>query len=334
MNDSETGQLLAELSNDIDPETFIDNVKQTQLPPAVNDFSERYINEDIGDRNVFIWKWLYNVFKYYELDVVPDDISEETRTIKTLLAMYITIIDDVAEENHDRATFEQIRTIPTSVTTQSSPSTVVSPTVSIESDIWETMMKKLSQTPMYDEFEHLFIYDIHQAMNSAYYSMITNETIHNNNLNVMTQTGLSNYDSHNMCFFSLLDVDLMIATELDTADIALVREVHWDAQQMARIGNWVSTWKREIHEEDFSSGVVARALHKNITSIEQLRNDPIAAIDVIEDSTIESDFIERWKYLKTRIQSVDDTANSVDLRHLADRMETIMSFHLASEGYK
>lgn len=150
----------------------------------------------------------------------------------------------------------------------------------------------------------------------------------------MTQTGLNNYDSHNMCFFSILDIDMMIATPLNTTDIALVREVHWDAQQMARIGNWVSTWKREVHEEDFSSGVVARALHENVTSIEQLQSNPTTAIEAIEASSIESDFIEQWQHLNTRIQTIDDTADSVDLAHLSDRMETVMSFHLASEGYK
>lgn len=178
MNNSKGIQLLSELSTDVNIETFIEDIRQTQLPPAVNDFSEQYNKEGIGDRNIFIWKWLYNVFKYFEIDVVPAEKSEEARTIKTLLAMFITIIDDVAEEDQDKATLEQIRAIPTSVIPKKSISKVSQPTVSIELEIWETIIEKLSQTPRFDELKNLFVYNSCQAMNSAYYSLIVNELIY------------------------------------------------------------------------------------------------------------------------------------------------------------
>lgn len=334
MSEFDLDHFFTESSDDMDPESFIESINQTSLPSPVHKFSQRYIEEEIGDRNVFIWKWLYKVFEHYQLKTMPNSKSKKARTIKTLLAMFVTIFDDVAEESHDRATFEQIRIIPTPTTPQKTSKEVNQSVISILCDLHAEITEQLAETPRYEIFEHMFRYDIHQAINSGYYSMLVNESIRENNINIMTPTGLDNYDCHNMCFFAFSDIDLMIDPEIDMEDIGLIREVNWDVQQMARIGNWVSTWEREIYEEDFSSGIIACALQRSVTNIEQLQNDPEAAIEAIEATTIESEFVEKWRKLHTKIQTVDDTANSIDLNHFADRMKTVMMFHLASEGYK
>ncbi len=40
---------------------------------------------------------------------------------------------------------------------------------------------------------------------------------------------------------------------------------------MARIGNWITTWKRELKEGDLSSGVFAYAVSKNVVNSEELK---------------------------------------------------------------
>lgn len=333
MNSSETDQLVAELSTEINPQTFVKEIKQTELPPVLREFSQRCVEEEISNRGIFIWKWLYQAFGHFQLETVPKEKSEEARIIKTLYSMYITNLDDVAEETQDRATFEQARTIPSPITSKNSLEEVDQSIVSFEEDIWDRLIKELLGTPRYEQLKNIFRYDTRQSTIALEYSLLVGEHTRKS-INIILEDELIQDETHNLSFLGFLDIDLMFSPEFDMEDINSIREIYWDAEQMARIGNWVTTWEREVHEGDYTSGVIARALRKGITSIEQLENHPAAAIKVIEDSTIEADFIEEWKELHTKIQAVDNTASSIDLSRVADRMEVVLSFQLAAEGYK
>lgn len=49
---TDSDQLIADLTDDIDPETFIEDIATTKLPSAVATFAQRY-DEEIGIRDVF-----------------------------------------------------------------------------------------------------------------------------------------------------------------------------------------------------------------------------------------------------------------------------------------
>lgn len=50
MTITDSDQLVADLTDDIDPETFIEDIATTELPPAVAIFAQRY-DEEIGIRD-------------------------------------------------------------------------------------------------------------------------------------------------------------------------------------------------------------------------------------------------------------------------------------------
>ena len=104
---------------------------------------------------------------------------------------------------------------------------------------------------------------------------------------------------------------------------------------MARIGNWLSTWKREIKEEDVCSGVLAYALsHKilELDDIKQLNEDEI--IEKIEDSDAYQYFDSSWKQNYDKINGLKDTVKSVDMDKYIAGLENVFKFHMASEGLK
>lgn len=321
-------QLLGELSVDIDSESFIEEITQTELPPAVATFAGRY-DEEIGTRDAFGWKWFYRILDYFTLETVPENRIEEIHTIKTLLTMFIVILDDLAEEDTDRATFEQARTIPFSVEPTESPTGLNQQALSLAEDIWSAVSDRLAELPRYSEFITLLAYDLRQSITAMDYSLLVNESPA-----VATRTGTRHYGPHNMCFFPYIDIDLMASPSVVWADVAPLRELYWTAQQMGWIGNGVTTWEREVHEGDVSSGVVVAALRDGLITPEQLRTNPEATIAAIEASEIEATLIERWHTLHSDLRDVEETATSVDLDRVADRMVTVMAFHLASEGYK
>lgn len=321
-------QLLEELTVDIDSESFIEEITRTELPPTVEFFARQY-DETIGTRDAFGWKWFYRILDYFTLETVPEDRIEEIHTVKTLFTMFIVILDDLAEDDNDRATFEQARTIPFSVEPTESPMGLNQPALSLAGDIWSAVSDRLAGLSRYSEFITVLAYDLRQSITAMDYSLLVNESPA-----VGTRTGTRHYGPHNMCFFPYIDMDLMASPSVMWADVAPVREIYWTAQQMGWIGNGVTTWEREVHEGDVSSGVVVAALRDGVVTPEQLQTDPEATIAAIEASEVEATLIERWHTLHAELRDVEETATSVDLDRVADRMERVLAFQLAAEGYK
>ncbi|MFC7135534.1 hypothetical protein ACFQRB_00735 [Halobaculum litoreum] len=179
----------------------------------------------------------------------------------------------------------------------------------------------------------MFGYDLRQALNAMEYSRVLNDHLAMANLG-----GATHYDAHNMVMFPYADVDVMYSPGFDAGDLGVVRELIWDLQRMARIGNWLTTWEREIGEGDYTAGVVVYALRNGIVTREQLEaatadGDP-TAVDRIEAHGVEDVFLAEWRHLHRKVRDRDLTADSVDLDAFAEGMETVMDHHLASEGYK
>ena len=86
----------------------------------------------------------------------------------------------------------------------------------------------------------------------------------NKNPDIINLHEVEYYDSHNMIVYLMNDIDLMASTKINKEELPHLRKAFWHAQQMARVGNWLSTWKREIKEKDFSSGVFAYIFSNNI----------------------------------------------------------------------
>lgn len=241
----------------------------------------------------------------------------------------MTLLDDLADAVGDTVTFEQVRTIPTPITPREPPTDVNQPVLSLAADLWDAVTDRLTELPRYEEFITVFTYDTRQAITAMDYALLINEAPA-----IATRTGMHHYDQHNMCLFPYTDMDLMASPDIERADLAPLRELYWTAQRMARIGNWVTTWQREIHEGDYASGVVVEALRNGIVTPDQLRTDPDAAIAAIEASDIEATFIERWYTLHAELRDVEETATNVNFDRIADRMETVLAFQVAAEGHK
>ncbi len=121
-----------------------------------------------------------------------------------------------------------------------------------------------------------------QMINSMYYSCLVN--LYPFSINF---TENSIYTASNMIVYLYIDTNLMASPSFDIRELGKLREMLWHVQQMARIGNWITTRKRELKEGDFTSGVFAYALSNNILKHDELgRLDDHEIIKRIEDSDI------------------------------------------------
>lgn len=313
---------------------FENKVRGVALPPELSELAAEY-DAQIGIRDEYLWKWMAQLLPSFQLPCVPAEHVDAANRQKLLLTMYITTVDDIVEYSGDKETFEEARKIPFPYrTVDSSSSFVDSKTLVFAARVWKRLEKQLTDAPRYDEFEDIFHFDIRQALNAMEYSLLVSRYPA-----IANETGTDHYDSHNMVMFGYSDIDLMYAPDFDLDDLSTLRSTLWKTQRLARIGNWLTTWERELHEGDYSSGVVVTAIKEGIIDVnelaEGLSSSEISTItDRVKESEIEERLYNEWDRTYTRLLETAFETESIDLNEFIRGMETVFEYHINSKGSK
>lgn len=307
-------------------------INDVALPKPVLIHVEEY-ERVMGDRDRFVWKWIYSLLPAFTLSSVPREKAGTARIQKTLLTILITLLDDVAEKHGDARTFDEISRIIHGRETDPADPAGDAEVIDFAARLWSELETGLADAPRHAEVREVFEYDLRQALNAMDYSRMINEHLSMANLN-----GTEHYGPHNMVMFPYADVDVMYSPSFAFADFGELRELIWDLQKMARIGNWLTTWEREVHEGDYTAGIVVYALRNDVVTFDELeassparRDDLIARI---KECGIEDRFMAEWCRRYRAVTEREYRADSVDLDGFIEGMETVMEYHLASQGYK
>lgn len=310
----------------------VDRVREAELPAAVTELVDGY-EEVFGDRDRFLWQWIHSLFPAFEVPSVAARHVEAARTQKTLLTIFVTVVDDLVESRGDLETFDEARRIPFRPDhVDCEREGVDTATLEYLKKLWADLEARMRESPRYDEFVDLFEYDLRQTLNAMDYGRLVNENLHISNMK-----GNEHYRPHNMCMFPYANIDLMHSPAFEREDLSVLRETLWDLQRMARIGNDLTTWEREIDEEDFSATIMAYALRNADITTEQLRNSSSEAEEIIasvREACLEEQFVNAWWNRYEEVQERSPTAESFDIDAVIQGMETVMQYHLASQGLK
>lgn len=311
----------------------VDTIQGIDLPDEVSAVIASYEAAG-GERDRFLWQWIYDLLPSFTLSCVPESRAGAVRVLKTKLTVLVTALDDVAESSGDARTFEALRSVVRGGgDTGRDEAGVDAEIVGFVEDLWADIEGTLRDAPRYDEFRPVYEYDFEQTLNAMDYARIVNE-----HPAVATLAGMRRFGSHNMVAFPYADVDLMHSPGFDRADLGPTREVLWDLQTMARIGNWLTTWKREVREGDLSSGVVVYAIQHGLVAPEEVvgpdADSPASVVERIETNRVPALFESEWRQLHRRVSEREFETTSVDLDALVAGMETVMAHHLAGEGHK
>ena len=105
---------------------------------------------------------------------------------------------------------------------------------------------------------------------------------------------------------------------------------------MARVGNWVSTWEREIKEKDFTSGIFAYAIEKKIITPEDFyQSEKLSLIiNKIKDFNINKFLFIEWEKSYKKIEDLGRSADLNNIEIFLKRLEKLLFLHLSSQGYK
>lgn len=313
---------------------ILQEVSEHQLPDNISELVEKYQNLN-HSRPRFMWKWVHRLAPQNTLPCVDQKFVETVPVDKTITILFITLLDDILEKQQDRMTFNELLKIPSETETPDpSADGVNTEYVTFAQNVWNTLLSRMNRAPKYGIYEDLLRYDIKQAVNSIEYS---NLAIRRPDL--VTMEDLVRYESHNMVMFAYSDIDLMHSSIEARDELPVLREAIWTAQLMARIGNWVSTWERELREGDYSAGPVVYALDNGIISrsdLIQSDNDELAdeLIEEIKGNGVEKEFLTRWERHYHELLRYDQQLSKIDLEPFIDGTQEVLRYHLASTGLK
>lgn len=311
----------------------LSRIEEHPLPAEFETLVDEY-NEFDDARDPFLWKWIHRLTPQFTFSFVADEHFDTVRCAKTVATMYITLLDDFLEKERDWETFEEAAKIPSpSQSANFDRDAVDTAHLSFAQKVWTTLVEILEAAPHYEAYLDLFLFDTKQAINAIEYSYLLGQYPE-----IANDQELMNYESHNVMMFSYADVDLMYATDVPKRELPQLRRLVWEAQKMARIGNWIATWERELGENDLSSGPAVYALEQGIIGY-----DDLALLEVDPDhrhvigerlraASVDDVFFERWQRHYERLEAISQGCEVLDVTSYVEGMEEVLRYFVLGTG--
>ncbi len=314
-------------------ENEINKVKNSNPSDEVVSWVKKY--EKVGKRNPFIWNWLWEIFQIMKMPFNPINKHEkELLEVKVLITMFIVVLDDVADKGEDQLLLKELFKIPfdRDAIKKEHLNKEKKDFLFFATSLWDQIINKIERFPKYEEYKDIFEYDFLQTINAMRYSHLLSR-----NMFLINLTESWTFSSYNMNIFVYSDLDLMCSKNINIKEVGELRPLIYEVQKMTRIGNWISTWEREVRENDFANGIIAKAVEDNIVSIEEIKDKKNGDLIIrkIKDSKIEECFLQEWEDIYNKIKDIGKDINKQELTNLVlNALEETMTFHLSSKGYK
>lgn len=328
--------IVEEIIKQLTPERVEKEIKVIQkvkLPLNLQKWIKDY--EEVGDRDEFIWKFWYKMFQTDSFPVFlksPSKYRQTVARIKLLITMFIVQLDDATDKIRDGKLLDELMKIPLEqdrlefekFSSENKKYLVFS------LKLWKNISKQIKSCPNYTELREVFNYDVGQVLNTMKYSHLVNSNPH-----LINKTEYWLYLPNNMAFMIGLTINMLVTYKRNLAKAGILREITIEAQKMGRVSNWRVTWQREIDDKDFTSGVFAYAIEKNIlTSDELITASKCQIINKIKRENVENDLLEEWEKSYNRIKQAKHNVGAATIKSFLDGQRLLLYSNLASEGRK
>jgi hypothetical protein len=102
---------------------------------------------------------------------------------------------------------------------------------------------------------------------------------------------------------------------------------------MGRIGNLLSTWRRELADRDFTSGVFVRAVMEGDLTLDQLNNGSLSDLErTIRTKGHEAYFFEQWLNHRDKFHRRVSQLTAYDWRGVLQGHDRFFAMHMGSQG--
>jgi len=308
----------------------VEAIKKVKLPPELQKWVKEY--NKVGERDEFLWKWIFKTTSMITSPAVDKKYRKVLPMVKAVLFMFDTLLDDIADKTRDKTFLNELIKIPfdSNCIAFNHLKPAKRKYLLFTKRVWNYLERAVRKLPRYKEFQDLFKYDILQLLNTMRYSCLINMNPH-----LINKLEFWAYLPPNMTVMICSTIDLMCSPRLKIRETGKIREIFWLAQEMTRIGNWVSTWEREINENDFTSGIWPYALDQGIINIEEIKKEKKEEIiKKIKKRKIEKTLLSKWEKNYIEISKLGREITSFDVNKLLLMLEGSVCMHLCSRGYK
>ncbi|MBL7156513.1 MAG: hypothetical protein ISS87_02890 [Candidatus Pacebacteria bacterium] len=311
-------------------EKEIKAIQKVKLPPELQKWVKEY--EKVGDRDEFIWKWIFKIPQINTFSSVSQKYLISLQNTKFLVSMFFILIDDISDKMKNKKLLDTLMAISFSsnLIQLNSLSSKEKKYFQLTIKLWNHIEKEIKKYPRYKKFRDIFIYDFRQTTNAMLYAYLINK-----NLTLINNTEYWLYAPHGFQGMVYSTLDLMCSPSFNIKELRPVREIIWRTQIMIGIGNWVSTWERELKDNDFTSGVFIYALNFKVLTTDDFKkeNEP-DVVKKIKESKIEKRLLEKWGSNYNEINKIGKKIRTINIRKFLRGLKKLLVLEMSSKGHK
>lgn len=285
---------------------------------------------EVGDRDPYLWQWCLHGIELTTLPCVAEELRTPGHDSKLLSVILCVLFDDVADRSRNPLWLDGLFK-----TVQGLPCRETEPDfdecrehLRVTSELWNEYRQRVRALPDFRKLEPVWRFDLDQFFTAMKYAQLVNTLPE-----LINPTEHDVYTPHNMLMVSFGTLDLMCSPEVPMQERGAIREALWHAQAMGRVGNVLSTWRRELREGDSSNGLVSRALANGILSLVDLERLPSEELErKLKQSHVEQDLAEKWERHRRLARRCADRVTSFDMTSVLDAHDRFLEMHLGSIG--
>lgn len=277
-------------------------------------------------RTRYLWAWIETAFQLTSLKI-PNEYSLLAHSLKCRIIFLAILLDDICDvEQSEKQLYMGL-----SILTGFVPSKDGDTLYLLIYDLWVSISHDIENTPNYN----LLCQDIRQACKklsdsfvyglSALKRLLAGEKIWHFYLNIIP---------HSNCIYLAGLIDLLYTPLLSSIDLGVAKHLLENTQKMAQIGNWLSTYEREVKQNDFSSGVIIFGLEKGWLNYNQIQQ-PINVESVmiaIKKSSADNSLLNMWKTLQNESYTLQQQCDSHLFQGYVKSFSTLLSMQMGSIG--
>jgi hypothetical protein len=266
------------------------------------------------------------------LPSVPESAREHLAATKLLNVLFTTLLDDIADEWHDESMFR----LALRVSVGGRPVEDCPPHrrayMELVHDVWNEMWARAATCPRYAEIEPFLRFDYGRIIASLEYALLLNQPA-TRRMSVSNLVEYAVHGSHNLTMVFMAMLDIAASPDFDAAELGAVRAAAWEAQLMARLGDTMMTWRREVEQGDRSSGAIAFGLEQGVVTVDDLMSRSGRELrDAIGESGFVEHFQAEWLEHRRRLARCLDGVRSIDGAAMLRNADALLELHLAFDG--
>lgn len=271
----------------------------------------------------FLAKWVYDIYeKLFYLPSINSIYKKKLALDKSKLSIFAILIDDLADNSNlrDLNLMDKAIRIPWDADKECQNAYLET-----TREIWLDAINSIKQYPRYNEFKEIFYFDMEQFLHAIRYSYLINTMEMDNDVETKM------YSYHNMMIIVFMSMDLMCSPDFEKKELKYIRPVFHYMQDICHIGNILSTYKREIREQDFSCPLISMGLRKGIIDKKTIEEYPEVAEEKLK--SLEEYFRRRAEDNFSKIQKAETEIKSVDINEFRIKLRKVYEAFLEREKY-